>query len=216
MAGLGFLETTCAFIGVERLRNWHRRCAFHGANDLWGMARVPLLDATDLPEEFRYLVSDNAVGELDLFRAMGHAPACMQSYMRYGTALWEGGGLSPRRRELAILAVARAINSEYEWHQHVTLGLQAGLDIETIRAIGRGNLSSLDEPDRTLADYVVAAAEDGITDEQHATAAERFDDGTLVAVALLAGYYVATDRFLSAFDVSPESAFVGWEPEAPA
>lgn len=178
------------------------------------MPRVPLLDATDLPDDYRYLFSDNVVGELDLFRAMGHAPACMQSYMRYGTTLWEDGGLSARRRELVILAIARAIDSRYEWHQHVALGREAGLDLDTIRALGRRDHAALNVADRAIVEYAAAVATDAVTDELHDRAAGQFDEGTLVAAALLAGYYVATDRFIAAVDVDPEGTFVGWEPEA--
>lgn len=179
------------------------------------MSRVPLRDRADLPEEYRYLFTDNAVGELNLFRAMGNAPACMRSYMRFGSTLWDACGLDARDRELAILAVARALDSRYEWHQHVGLGLDAGLDWETIRALGRKDHETLSASDRVLAEYAIAVARGAVDDAVFQAAGERLDDAALVGVALLAAYYVMTERFAAALSIPIEDAFVGWEPSAP-
>ena len=42
-------------------------------------ARVPLLRQSDLPEDYRYLFDEDALGELNLFGAMGHVPRTMQA-----------------------------------------------------------------------------------------------------------------------------------------
>lgn len=177
------------------------------------MPRVPRRDRTDLPEAYRYLFTDNAVGELDLFRVMGHAPACMQSYMRFGSTLWEECGLGPRERELAILATARALEARYEWHQHVDLGREAGLTMAEIRALGGEDHAALADRDRAIADYAAAVGRGTVDDGHHRTARAQLSDGTIVGVALLAAYYVMTARFLDALAIAPEEAFVGWQPD---
>ena len=176
------------------------------------MSRVPLRDRADLPEAYQYLFTDNAVGELDLFQAMANAPACMQSYMRFGSTLWDDCGLPPRERELAILAVARALDSPYEFHQHVGLGREAGLAEETIRALGEGNVTELADADRAIAAYAVAVADGSVDDALHRTTIDRFGPETVVGLALLASYYVLTARFIDAVGVTPEGGFVGWDP----
>lgn len=173
------------------------------------MARVPLLDAEDLPEEYRYLLSESEVGEADIFRAMAHAPEEMRSYMRYATTLWDV--LPVRERELAILAVARVEDARYEWHHHVGPGREAGLTDEEIDALASGDLDRLDADDAAIAAYAQAVASETVTDTLHERLRAATDTQTVVGVAMLAAIYVATARMLAALGVEPEEPFVGWE-----
>ena len=127
-------------------------------------ARVPLLEQADLPEEYRYLLGEDALGELNLFRSMGHAPRAMQAYMRYGTALWNVGELSTRERELAILTIARTVRAPYEWHQHVELGREAGISTDEIAAIARGDDSVFPEREQAITRYAAAVATGTVID----------------------------------------------------
>ncbi|PSP76755.1 carboxymuconolactone decarboxylase family protein [Halobacteriales archaeon QS_3_64_16] len=183
------------------------------------MARVPLVDREAFPEEYQYLLGEDALGERNVFRAIGNAPPVLQSYMRYGTTLWEAGELTTRERELLILAVARALDSEYEWHQHVDIGREAGLTDEEIAAIGRGadenfeNCDGFDDRDRALLAYADAFARGEVTDTIHDGLAEFCETSTLTGVAMLCSHYVATARALDALAVPLEGPFVGWQPE---
>lgn len=172
------------------------------------MARVPLLDAEDLPEEYRYLFTENDVGDREIFRAMANAPKQMQWYMRYSSRLWEV--LPEREREVAILAAGRALEHEYEWHQHVRLGREAGLADETINAISRNDLDALADRDAALVAYARGVAQGDPRDADHDRLREFYDVGTVVGVAMLVGFYVETGRTLDALGVEPEEAFVGW------
>lgn len=178
------------------------------------MARVPLRTQSDLPEEYQYLLSEDALGERNIFGAIGNAPAVLQSYMRYGSTLWDEGELTVRQRELVILGVARALASRYEWQQHVELGREAGIVDAELRAIGRGDLERFGDADRALLRYARAFAEREVTDAVHGTLADQFDAGTTTAVAMLASHYVATAYALDAMDVPLEESFVGWAPGA--
>lgn len=176
------------------------------------MARVPLRTQSDLPEEYRYLLSEDALGERNVVCAIANAPAVLQSYMRYGSTLWEAGELTVRQRELVILGVARTLDSRYEWQQHVELGRDAGVNDAELRAIGRGDFDKFGDADRTLLRYARAFAERGVTDAVHGALTEQFDTETTTAVAMLASHYVATAHALDAMDVPLEESFVGWEP----
>lgn len=176
------------------------------------MARIPLRSKSDLPDEYQYLLSDDVLGERNIFRAMGHNPPVFQSYIRYGSTLWRGSGLKRRTVELVILAVARACRSRYEWHQHVELGLEAGLTPDEIKALGSEAHEHLAERDRALVEYVRAVATDEVTSPIFEAVSD-LDDRTVVGVTLLAGHYLMTARMLSALDVPTESPFVGWQPD---
>lgn len=176
------------------------------------MARVPLRIQSDLPEEYQYLLSEDALGERNVVRAIANAPAVLRSYMRYGSTLWDAGGLTVRQRELVILGVARALDSRYEWHQHVEFGRDAGIDDAELRAIGRDDLNRFGPADHALLRYARAFAKRDVTDADHSALTEQFDLGTTTAVAMLASHYVATASVLDAMDVPLEGSFVGWEP----
>ena len=172
------------------------------------MARVPLLDAEDLPEEYRYLFTENDVGERDIFRAMANAPEQMQSYMRFSGKLW--AVLPEREREVLILATGRALDHEYEWHQHVRLGREAGLSDATINAISTGDLDDLPDNEAALAAYGRALALGDLRDADHERLREHYDDGAVAGIAMLASFYLMTGRTLDALGVEPEEEFVGW------
>lgn len=178
------------------------------------MARVPLLSKDDLPAEYQYLMETDALGERNIFRAMGNNPVVMQSYMRYGTVLWEESGLSFRERELVILAVARTLRSRYEWHQHTEIAQDAGISRDELRAISREDYTEFGDSEQALLRYAAAFATGDMTDTVHAALAEEYDAKAVAGAAMLASHYVATARVLDAFDVPVESSFAGWDLEA--
>jgi alkylhydroperoxidase family enzyme len=75
--------------------------------------------------------------------------------------------LDPRYRELAILRVAWRTESEYEWKQHVRIGLGAGLTTEHLYAVPEGPQADVWTPleraiiravDQTVGSYQIDAA----------------------------------------------------------
>ncbi|MFC6838209.1 carboxymuconolactone decarboxylase family protein [Halomarina ordinaria] len=175
-------------------------------------ARVPLLTRDALPEEYRYLMDEDVLGELNLFGAMGHAPRAMQAYMRLGTALWGVGDLSARERELAILSVARSCRSRYEWHQHVALGRAAGVTREELRGLARDDDTPFTEREQAVVRYARAVAAGTVTGPLFEAAEAVTDRETVVGLTLLAGHYLLTARFLDALAVPTDDPFVGWLP----
>lgn len=179
-------------------------------------SRVPLLSRAALPEEYQSLFDTDALGELNLFQAMAHTPRAMKAYMRYGTALWNAGTLSTRERELAILSVARTVRSEYEWHQHVGLGRDAGIEDEELRALARGDACGLSEREQAIVHYASAVATGAVTGPLFEAAEAVTDTETVVGLTMLAGHYLMTARILDALSVPVDGGeFVGWEPGPP-
>ena len=176
-------------------------------------ARVPLLRQSDLPEDYRYLFDEDALGELNLFGAMGHVPRTMQAYMRFGTALWNAGDLTTRERELAILAVARSCRARYEWHQHVRIGREAGITTEELRAIARDDDTPFPEREQAIMRYAEAVAAGTVTGPLFEACETVTDTETVVGLTLLAGHYLQTARFLDALSVPLDEPFAGWLPE---
>lgn len=176
-------------------------------------ACVPLRRQPDLPEEYQYLLSEDALGERNVLCAIGNSPPLLQAYMRYGTALWKESGLSPRDLEFVILVVARALGSKYEWQQHVELGQEVGLSLEVIRAVGDENWSTFDERRWALISYVRSFLDGTVSEREHADLGEHFEDATVVGVGTVIAHYVATASLVDAWNVPVEGTFVGWHPE---
>lgn len=177
------------------------------------MARITLPRQSDLPEEYQYLLSEDALGELELLQAIGSNPPVLQTYMRHGTALWEHAGLSSRNVELVILAIARELENEYEWHQHVGLARDVGVEHPEIRAIGTDRVDEFDPADSALLRYAKLAARRAVDDKAHAEIENHFDDETIAGIASLVGHYLGTAVVIDALSLRPETAFVGWEPD---
>jgi alkylhydroperoxidase family enzyme len=178
-----------------------------------GDARVPLPRQEELPEEYQYLLSEDALGERNVLCAIGNNPSLLQAYMRYGTALWEDAGISSVDLEFVILVVARTLESRYEWQQHVELGRSVGLSLETIRAIGREEWSSFDDRKRAMVSYVRAFLDRSVSEADYEALETFFDPSTVVGIGMVAAHYLATATLLDAWNVPLEGEFVGWRPE---
>lgn len=191
------------------------------------MARVDLLDREDLPPEYRELiVSSVPIEELDeeyrhlmskternSYRAIGHLPPVLETYRELIDRLKRSGGLSTREQELVILAVARELNSEYEWHNHVRIALHNGLSADEILAVSRGEFDEFDPAEAALMRYAVDHLRRDVTDDSHAAVAAHFDEPTVVGLGLFVGYWLMNETVLDALAVDVEEPFVGWELE---
>lgn len=155
------------------------------------------------------MLAEDALGERNVLRAIANDPEVLRSYMRYGSTLWEAGGLTARERELVILTVTRTLRSTYEWHQHVEIEREVGVTPKEIAAIGRDECGRFDGRDRALVAYAAAFARGEVTDSIHDALAGHGEAATVLSVAMLCGHYVATARVLDALSVPIEGSFVG-------
>lgn len=116
-------------------------------------------------------------------------------------------------RELAILTTARYYDSEYEWHQHVDVAREAGVDLETIRAIGGRNWDDLETSTRAVVEAVQAQCAGRFTDDHHDALVDQYVTEEIVALSLLVGHYTGVAQFVEAMELPLESEFVGWVPD---
>jgi len=194
--------------------NWYR------------VPRIPYVQPEDLPAEYDIISEKSQQLPLDIdsqfwnqqptVLTFSNNPELGAAHVTMNTELWTETGLSKPAVECVILSIAKAMDSPYEWHDHVIAGLErAGLSREIILAISRNELASIDEPHQSLASYAFEFVEhDGeISDETHERIATHYDAGTIAGLAILAGYYVSLVHVLRALDIQLEDEFVGWELE---
>ena len=178
------------------------------------MARLPAMNRDSFPEELRY-AWDRIAGSgspPNIFATLGNNPNVLLGYLRLGNALWNHCGLDVRTREMVILRCAYLQNSAYEWHQHVRIGRDAGLDNATINAIRRWR----DHPSFSESEQALFAWADGLAASDHPGDAafdalsKHFDPSAVAGITVLISYYFATAKFLASMEVATEDAFVGW------
>jgi alkylhydroperoxidase family enzyme len=141
--------------------------------------RVPLPRDEDLSEEVRSTLA--SLPPLHVFRMMANAPASFQPVLALAGSILIGSEFDARKREIAVLRVARVTQSEYEWTQHQRLGRNLGVTEGEMRIIrSEDPVKSLDEEGNLL-----CRVADEISREV------RLSDGALAAI--LQRYGVATE-----------------------
>ncbi|MFD1571956.1 carboxymuconolactone decarboxylase family protein [Halorubrum laminariae] len=179
------------------------------------MARVPYADESDVPDEYEDLLQSSLQGKpMHVYESIGNNPEVLAGLRSFFGSLWTDSGLTDRERELVILAVAAEVRNRYEWHQHVNIARDVGIDDADIAAVGRSDHASLDDDEAALLDYALAVARDEVDGVAHDEIAARYDDDAIVGIAAIAGAYGALGQMIDAFDLELEdgTSFHGWDP----
>jgi 4-carboxymuconolactone decarboxylase len=191
----------------------------------WG-GRLPLAEAGELTERQQALavqlhafavpwaeragfVGTTREGHLiGPWNAQVHRPGPAAGFNQWVLADQQGSTLSPRVREVIILTVGTAWQSEYAIYSHVVAARTAGLSDAVIAALRAGelhaDLSADERAAHAFANELVRTH--SVADETYQVALECFgQDGVLDLVQLIS-IYLATAAQLNAFRVpAPES-----------
>lgn len=162
------------------------------------MARIEYPDPATLSERTQKALA--RMPPLNVFRMLSHADEGLVHFVRWTGGLWTEAELSPRRRELAILLVARLTNAQYEWHQHVAVALLCDVTQQEIDAIEAGRVGPPDfseEDEVLLAMTRAIATSERADDETFAAAREVLTSRELVELHLVVGAYVALARLMT-------------------
>jgi 4-carboxymuconolactone decarboxylase len=121
----------------------------------------------------------------------------LNRYLRYEA------GFSPRVREIAILATAREMDSQFEWCAHEPEALREGVEPRVIDAIKhRKSTDGLDESDATIIELARQIFRDHkVASELFAKAKALFGPHKLVELVMLMGNYAGTAALLAAVDM---------------
>lgn len=171
------------------------------------LARIPYLDAEDLPEEHQALLARPA----NLFRALVNSPDGFRNFSRLGGWIRNQSTLDPRLRELAILQVGYVTGAAYEWTHHIRIGRDFGVSDDDLRALvaeTEGTDSGLPDLDRA----VLRAAREMTFDLQPSEAAmdvlqASLSDEHLVDVCLVIGFYNMVVRMLHTLEIDLEPEY---------
>ncbi len=141
----------------------------------------------------------------NVIMVMANHPALAQPYNIWGKHLLMSNTLPVRLLELLILRVAWRVKSEYEWHNHVGYGLNAGLTLDEIAAI-----RAFPDGEWSEQDAVVLRSVDELIDQGNLGDATwdglgaHFDKRQKMDLVFSIGHYVMTSWALSVFGVEIE------------
>ncbi|MFI0350071.1 carboxymuconolactone decarboxylase family protein [Actinomadura sp. 9N407] len=117
-------------------------------------------------------------------------PALGDALQRLGAAIRYQGTLSGRAREMAILAVAAAWNSEFERTAHEAVGRSAGLSEAELSAIADQSPVPLDDPhEAAVLRLTRALAAGDVDDGTWSACVPPLDRETVFELTTLVGYY---------------------------
>jgi 4-carboxymuconolactone decarboxylase len=151
-----------------------------------------------MPEERR-----NPVAAGNAIATFVNHPDLTRAYLTFSFYLLTRSTLAPRLRELAVLRIAHLTSCAYEWDEHVTIGMKAGLSDDDIAALQRGEAA--DAFDRTVLTAVDELVEKTrITDETWAALGERMDKQQLMDLVFTIGGYHMLAMALNTFGVEPK------------
>jgi 4-carboxymuconolactone decarboxylase len=121
----------------------------------------------------------------------------LNSYLRFQA------GFDPKIREVAILSVAREMDSRFEWAAHEPEALQVGVPAEVIDVIKhKKSTQGLDETYAAIIELGRQVLGDHkVTSAAFARVKALFEPTKLVQLVMLMGVYSSTAILLAAFDM---------------
>jgi len=121
----------------------------------------------------------------------------LSSYLRYEA------GFDPKVREVAILTVAREMDSRFEWAAHEPEALKVGLPADIVDIIKhRKSTHGIDETYAAVIELGrEAAGKHKVTSATFARVKALFEPTKLVQLVMLMGTYASTAILLAAFDM---------------
>ena len=111
----------------------------------------------------------------------------------------------PRLRQLVILRTIKHWGAKFAWGYHVPASLKAGVEQETIDAIGAGREPVSVSPEEKAALRVCGELLKSrrLSDEAYQSAVDAFGEAGLADIVVTAGFYSMTSMTLNAFDIDP-------------
>lgn len=122
-------------------------------------------------------------------------------YVRFNTSL------DKRLNEMAIIMTAQYWGSQYEWYAHAPLAIKAGLDPETIAALGAGKKPEKMKDDEAIVwEFTTQLRRDhGVDDAIYAKAVDKFGEPGVMDLVAVNGYYDVVSMTLNVAHVAPPS-----------
>ena len=168
------------------------------------MARLPYLDADQLPPEHQDLLKR----PINLTRLLVNSPGMARAFHGIGGYIRSKSTLDPRLRELAILQVGWMEKSEYEFTHHVKIGKEFGVTDDDIRNLfleTEGKTSKLEPLARAVLKGAREMVRDlAMSDETFAEIKKDLSNEHMTDLVLTIAFYCAVVRVLATMKMDNE------------
>jgi 4-carboxymuconolactone decarboxylase len=164
--------------------------------------RLPLMDVSALPQEQRELAEIGA--SPNVLRMLGHRADLLAPWLGIGMPLTAKGLLPMRIRELLVLRVALRCSSEYEWANHVIAATSCGITPAEIASLAQGTGTWSDAEAAGLALVEDLCADDCASEQTWQALRASYDEGQIIELLLLIGFYRMNAGFLNSLGVPAE------------
>ncbi len=153
------------------------------------------------PQHFPLTTPDGAL--TGPFAVMIHGPALGRALQELGSAVRYTTGLTDRVREIAILTVAAATDSDFERFAHERVGRAVGITDDELAAIADGSFAPDDGVERAAYDLCrrLLAGSARLTDDEYADLVAVLGTTTITELTVLVGYYRTLADLLAVYEV---------------
>lgn len=136
------------------------------------------------------------------FGIMLHAPGISGALQELGATIRYRTSLTARVREIAILMVAQAAQSPFEWWAHERVGRAVGLTEAELAALAGEGFTSEDLVEQASADLCRhTLGGQPLDDATYAAFQSRLGTTTMIELITLVGYYRTLADLMLVFDV---------------
>jgi len=160
------------------------------------MPLIPYADSEQLPPDVKTTFERLPV-RLNIMKMLANAETCFGPFLQFGSALLSKQQLDPALREIVILQVAHIEGGEYEWVQHVPIGIAVGVRQEQIDAIeaNRFTADCFNDRERATMKLVEEVVNNVRASEESVRNAAKFlPQREMVEVMLTIGNYMMAAR----------------------
>lgn len=169
------------------------------------MARIPFADQASLSTETGAMLK--ALPDIGIFKLLAQADAAFPKFAAFTASLWNEAELSPRRRELVILLVARLTDCEYEWFQHEEVARICGISEPEISALKQLDLDGFESGEQAMLEFAMLTTERGSpSDQQLAAVREALSDREIIELQLVVAIYAGLAAIMIGLDLELDSA----------
>ncbi len=133
------------------------------------------------------------------FNVWLRSPGIGDCVQRLGEEIRFRSSLPSKLNELAIIITARFWTSQYEWHAHCRLAIEAGLDPAIAQDIAEGRRPvNMDADEATIYDFSHELHEThGVSDATYTRALERFGERGVFDLIAVNGFYTLVSMCLN-------------------
>lgn len=151
-----------------------------------------------------FALTDEAGALNGPFGVMLHAPGVGLALQELGAAIRYRTDLTDRSREIAILTIAVACESEFEWYAHERVGRAAGLEEAELGALAAGTFATSDAEEAAvvrLTGLLLESPSGGLDSEEHAELVSVLGDKKIIELTTLVGYYRTLAQLMGVFAI---------------